>query len=118
VGDSLRKGDEYHKESRAAGTPRGRAIEALGQAIKEYEAALKSGDGNYEALWRLARAHRERGELYAREKKEDAEKSDYLASERYARKAIEVSPNGDEGHAQMSMAVGRVALSESPRRKI
>ena len=84
-------------------------------AIAQYDQALEAKAGDFEALWRLSRAYRDRGEIAG---SKDQEKSDYLAAEKYAREAIAADTNRTEGHSQLAAALGRVALFEGGRRKV
>lgn len=60
---------------------------------------------NGEALWKLSRSYRWRGDQ-AKSKKEKL--SAYKAAERYAKKAIEANPERAGGHLMLGIAYGRI----------
>ncbi len=99
----IQKGDEaYAKFDNAA-------------ALEAYQKAVEADPNNYEALWKLSRAYVDVGETL---KDKDQRKQYYQRAEEYARKAIEVNPNGAKGHLYLSVALGRVALDASPKERI
>ncbi len=99
----IQKGDEaYAKFDNAA-------------ALEAYQKAVEADPNNYEALWKLSRAYVDVGETL---KDKDQRKQYYRRAEEYARKAIEVNPNGAKGHLYLSVALGRVALDASPKERI
>lgn len=85
------------------------------KALQFYQKAVQEDSTNYEALWKLARAYVDVGE---RLKDKDKRSEYYKASEKYARKAVQVNPNGAEGHLFLSIALGRVALDAGPKERI
>ena len=99
----LKTGDELYEQ------------DSYTDAIAQYEMALEANAGDFEALWRLSRAYRDRGEIA---ESKDQEKSDYKTAESYAREAIVADPNRTEGHTQLSAALGRASLSESGRKRV
>ncbi len=84
-------------------------------ALEAYQKAVEVTPTNYEALWKLSRAYVDVGETL---KDKDQRKRYYQKAEEYARKAIEVNPNGAKGHLYLSVALGRVALDASPKERI
>ncbi len=84
-------------------------------ALEAYQKAVEADPNNYEALWKLSRAYVDVGETL---KDKDQRKQYYQRAEEYARKAIEVNPNGAKGHLYLSVALGRVALDASPKERI
>lgn len=85
------------------------------EALNYYQQAVQADPTNYEALWKLARAYVDVGE---RLKDKDKRSEFYKKSEEYARKAVEVNPDGAEGHLYLSIALGRVALDAGPKERI
>ncbi len=84
-------------------------------ALQAYQKAMEQEPNNYEALWKLSRAYVDVGETL---KDKDQRRNYYQKAEQYARKAIEVNPNGSKGHLYLSIALGRVALDASPKERI
>ncbi len=84
-------------------------------ALEHYEAALKDDPKNYDALWKASRSAVDLGEF----EKDDAKRDDYFKrGELYARRAVEANPNDAEGHFNLARALGRNALTQSPRGRV
>ena len=84
-------------------------------ALEHYEAALKEDPRNYDALWKASRSAVDLGEF----EKDDAKRDDYFKrGELYARRAVEANPNDAEGHFNLARALGRNALTQSPRGRV
>ena len=84
-------------------------------ALEHYEAALKEDPKNYDALWKASRSAVDLGEF----EKDDAKRDDYFKrGELYARRAVEANPNDAEGHFNLARALGRNALTQSPRGRV
>lgn len=84
-------------------------LENYAKAYKLYEQVVQSNPESYEANWKLARAYRHYAE-YAKRAKIDGWK-DICAKfgklgMKYAEKAIELNPNGVEGHFYYGLCVG------------
>jgi len=77
-------------------------------ALHHYEEAVKADPKSYEALWKATREAVDVGEYNPDEKERERL---YAAAELYARRAVEANPTDAEGHAQLSRALGRKALS-------
>ena len=84
-------------------------------ALEAYQKAVELDPNNYDALWKLSRAYVDVGEKL---KDKNQRKQYYKRAEEYARKAIEINPNGAKGHLYLSIALGRVALDASPKERI
>lgn len=84
-------------------------------ALKHYEAALAVDPKNYDALNGAARDAVDVGEF---EGNKDTRSALFATGERYARRAIEVDPQGAEGHFQLARALGRRALTLGPRDRV
>lgn len=82
------------------------------KALDKYNEALKLSPNNFEILWKLSRAYVDIGEHLPT--KTDAEKQKqlefYEKSLEYAKKAVEVNPNGAMGYTRVAIANGRIAL--------
>ena len=84
-------------------------------ALNAYQKAVELDPNNYEALWKLSRAYVDVGETL---KDKDKRREYFEKAEEFARKAIEVNPDGSKGHLTLSIALGRVALDASPKERI
>lgn len=84
-------------------------------ALQHYEEALKLDPKNYEALWKASRSAVDLGSYEANDKRRE----DYFKNaELYARRAVEVNPGDAEGHFNLARALGKNALTQSPRARI
>lgn len=101
--EHIAMGDSLHKAMNPAA------------ALKHYEAAITVDPKNYEALIDAARDAVDVGEYTANK---DARFSLFHTGELYARRAIEVNPNGADGHFHLARALGRTAQSLGPRDKV
>jgi tetratricopeptide (TPR) repeat protein len=83
-------------------------------ALAHYEQSIAS-DPSYEALWKASRSAIDIGSFAP-----DAARRDklYASGEQYARRAIALNPQDDEGHFSLARALGKTALSQSPRGRI
>ena len=84
-------------------------------ALKHYEAALAVDPKDYDALIKASRDAVDVGE-FADTK--DARTSMYRSGELYARRAVEVNPQGADGHFYLARALGRTAQSLGPRDRV
>lgn len=108
VEDHLRQGDEYYAQFDDA-----RALEA-------YLLAVQADPGNYDALWKTARAYIDVADLKNPEeaKATEEQKKMYMEARSYAKKAVEANPNDTWGHFFLSAAMGKYALSLSKKEQI
>src|SRR6185437_15365045 len=84
-------------------------------ALQHYEEAIKVDPRNYEALWKASRSAVDLGSYESNDKKRE----DYFKNaELYARRAVEVNPGDAEGHFNLARALGKNALTQSPRARI
>ena len=95
AGDLIAKGDAAYKKF------------DNDAALEFYQKGLETDPQNYEAAWKLARAYVDVGEKLPDKKDR---RSNYEKAHGYARKAVEISPDGAKGHLFLSIAIGRVAL--------
>ena len=84
-------------------------------ALDHYEAALKDDPKNYEALWKASRSAVDLGEF---ERNDDKRDNFFKQGELYARRAVEAKPGDAEGHFSLARALGRSALTQSPRGRV
>ncbi|MEK7287542.1 MAG: tetratricopeptide repeat protein [Elusimicrobiota bacterium] len=73
------------------------------QAVHFWQTALETDPANYEALWKLARAHRWLGDH-----SQDNEKLDiYSKGKDYAERAVRANPDGVWGHYWLGACLGK-----------
>jgi tetratricopeptide (TPR) repeat protein len=84
-------------------------------ALAHYEEAIKLEPKNYEALWKASRSAVDLGSAEKDDEKRDA---DFKKGELYAREAVEANPGDAEGHFNLARALGKNALTQSPRARI
>ena len=84
------------------------------EALKHYEAALVVDPKDYDALTRASREAVDLGEFADKKDKTQL----YRTGELYARRAVEVNPQGAEGHFFLARALGRTAQSLGPRDRV
>ena len=91
------------------------AARAAESALAHYEKAIASDPGSYEALWKASRSAVDIGSYGS-----DAarQKTLFANGEQYARRAIAVNPGDAEGHFSLSRALGKTALTQSPRGRV
>ncbi len=84
-------------------------------ALSHYEKALAADPRSFDALWKASRSAVDIGSYSA-----DASKRSSLfsAAEQYARRAIAVVPDNAEGHFALARALGKTALTQSPRGRV
>jgi tetratricopeptide (TPR) repeat protein len=102
VAELLAEGDRAFDARRAA------------EALARYEQALALAPERYDVLWRTARTLVDVGEgdANAERRKERFARANELAA-----RAVKANPGDAEGHFHQSRALGRVALSVSPRQR-
>jgi tetratricopeptide (TPR) repeat protein len=100
--ENMQKGDEAYKAFDNSA------------ALKYFQEAVKADSSNCEALWKLARAYVDVGEV----SEEDVMESYYLKAEKYSRRAVAVCPTSTDAHLELAVAVGRVALMSGPKKKV
>ncbi len=90
------------------------AAMAADSALGRYEKALEMDPRSYEALWKASRSAVDIGS-YADERKR---KPLFIRAEQYARRAVALNPGSPEGHFSLSRALGKTALTQSPRGRV
>jgi tetratricopeptide (TPR) repeat protein len=83
-------------------------------ALEAYLSALNIDSLNYEANWKAARAFVDVGETLEGESRTEH----YSDGELYARRATRIDSTGSKGHLFLSIALGRVALDASAKKRI
>lgn len=84
-------------------------------ALAHYEAAAQADPQSYPALWKSSRSLMD---LSAQEHSQKKRDSIYGAAEKYARRAIAVAPGEAEGHFSLARALGKTALTQSPKGRV
>jgi tetratricopeptide (TPR) repeat protein len=83
-------------------------------ALASYRRAVEIDSSNYEALWKLARAHIDVGTSLPK----NEQLQYYVFGEKLARRCVTLHPDSAEGHFYLAVALGRVALHQGGKRKI
>lgn len=84
-------------------------------ALQHYEEALKLDPKNYEALWKASRSDVDLGSY----NRDDGQRETYFKNaEKYARDAVAANPGDAEGHFNLARALGKNALTQSPKSRI
>jgi tetratricopeptide (TPR) repeat protein len=84
-------------------------------ALQHYEEAIKVDPKDYDALIKASRDAVDLGEFADTKDKRTAF---YRTGELYARRAVEVNPQGADGHFYLARALGRTAQSLGPRDRV
>jgi tetratricopeptide (TPR) repeat protein len=83
-------------------------------ALTSYRRAREIDSSNYEALWKLTRAHIDVGTSLPK----NQQLQYYVFGEKLARQCVAFHPDSAEGHFFLAVALGRVALHQGGKRKI
>ena len=84
-------------------------------ALGNYEKAIAVDPRSYEALWKASRSAVDIGSLGTNSSRRA---SLFNSAEQYARRAIALNPGDSEGHFSLARALGKTALSQSPRGRV
>jgi len=84
-------------------------------ALSHYEKALATDPRNFEALWKASRSAVDIGSYAPDEARRTAL---FSTGEQYARRALALNSNNPEGHFALARALGKTALSQSPRGRV
>jgi tetratricopeptide (TPR) repeat protein len=103
VGDHIAAGDRFYQEM------------AADSALARFERAIDADARNYEALWKASRSAVDIGSYLADGARGRAL---FTRAEQYARRAIAENPQDAEGHFSLSRALGKTALTQSPRGRV
>jgi len=86
-------------------------------AIENYLKVLKFDSTNYKAHWKLGDEYTEMAKNLP-EDQEDKKEELFEKARLYSEKAIEINPDGFEGHLKLSTALGRLALFQGGKEKV
>ena len=84
-------------------------------ALAHYEAAIKLDASSYDANWKASRSAVDIGS-YTNDK--GRREALYASAEQYGRKAVALKPGEPEGHFALARALGKTALTQSPKARI
>lgn len=84
-------------------------------ALALYEKAIASDSSNFEAQWKAARSAIDIGSYLPDASMRTAM---YVKGERFARRAVSLRATDAEGHFSLARALGKMALSQSPRGRV
>ena len=84
-------------------------------ALSHYQQALKLDASSYEAFWKASRSAVDIGS-YTNDK--GRREALYASAEQYGRKAVALKPGEPEGHFALARALGKTALTQSPKSRI
>ena len=84
-------------------------------ALTHYERAIAADPRNYEALWKASRSAIDIGSYASDASRRSAM---YTSGEQYARRAVALNSQDAEGHFAVARALGKTALSRSPRGRV
>ena len=98
----------------AAGDRDYAAMNAAG-ALTHFEVAARADPSSYEAWWKASRSAVDIGSYNPDRSRQNAL---FSSAEQYARKAVALNPGDAEGHFALARALGKTALTQSPRGRI
>jgi tetratricopeptide (TPR) repeat protein len=84
-------------------------------AVAAYEKALAADPNNYDALWRVSRSETD---LASYEPNSDQRTAMFKTAQDEAAHAVQVNPNGADGHFLLAEALGRMALTLGARDRV
>lgn len=84
-------------------------------AVAHYEAAAAADPQSYPAQWKASRSLMDISSVERTAARRD---SLYASAERYARRSIALSPNAAEAHFSLARALGKTALTQSPKGRV
>ncbi len=84
-------------------------------ALGSFEKAIETESRSYEALWKASRSAVDIGSYTPDASRR---KALFTKAEKYARSAIAANPSRAEGYFTLSLALGKAALTQSPRGRV
>ncbi len=87
------------------------------EALEHFRAALALDSNDYTALWKTSQALVDIGKLLGDSMKVRRD-SLYAEGLAFAQRAVQVNPNGADGHFMVAVATGRAALTKGPRDRV
>jgi len=98
----IKEGDAFHDQQNPD------------SAWAKFKAAEQLDPENADILWRISREYYDKANVSP----EDQQEPLYLLSEKYARKAANVSPDNAKAHLWIAISVGKVALLKGGKEKV
>jgi tetratricopeptide (TPR) repeat protein len=108
---------EVERNAIAAGD-RHYAIHDFEGALAAWRPALDADSSSYELLWRLARATTDRGTRARFDGHKAKAIESFAQGANAARRAVKVNPERAEGHLELAVALGSVALYKGGKAKL
>ena len=87
-------------------------------ALRYFEAALAAEPDNYEATWRASETLLDIGKQTPDSVKSPTRDSLYARAEVLGRRAVELRPDGADGHYVLAAAIGRASLTKSKKERV
>ncbi len=87
-------------------------------ALRAFHAGLGADSTSYDLWWRVARSLVDRGTRAEFDQHKSQAETAFNEAVRAARKATALSPDGWEGHQNLALALGRLALFKGGKEKI
>lgn len=87
-------------------------------SLKGLRAELDADSSSYDLLWRIARATTDRGARAEFDGDRARAKEAFEQAGRAARRAVQLEPGRAEGHLELAVALGRLALHEGGKQKV
>ena len=87
-------------------------------ALAAYRAGVAEDSTSYDLWWRLARAYTDRGARAAFDKQKDRAEVSYGEAVAAGRRAVVLGSEKPEGHLELAVALGRLALFRGGKAKI
>lgn len=88
------------------------------RGLQHLEAALALDSTSYEATWRTADLLMDIGKQTPDSVKSPERDSLYARAERFGHRAVELNPDGADGHFVLATAIGRVSLTKGNRERV
>lgn len=87
-------------------------------ALTAYRAGVTADSTSYDLWWRLARAYTDRGARAGFDGKKDRAEVSYEQAVAAGRRAVVLGPGKPEGHLELAVALGRLALFKGGKAKL
>jgi tetratricopeptide (TPR) repeat protein len=87
-------------------------------ALATWRAALDADSSSYDLCWRIARATSDRGARAEFDGNKEKAEASFEQSQAAARRATALQPGRPEGHLELAVALGRLALFKGGKAKI
>ena len=106
VEELITTGDQYH---------------AVGKLQASLEIFLKADEitpKNAEIMWRIARTYSDLGDEEKSQDNQEKARELYQQAAKYARSGVKINPNHSFCHTYIGVAAGKIALTESSKKKV